>query len=72
MPSVKENIVLRKFLTLEGEVLEEAEWAPKPIDKCFYCDIPLTTIDSEYEPCWDSQNLCHDWITLVNPTEFRR
>lgn len=63
---------MRKFLTLDGEVLDELEWAPKPIDRCFYCDLPLGDIWSPEDICWNSQDMRHDWITLVNPSEFRR
>ena len=69
MPSVKENIVVRKFITRNGEVLEETDWKLRPTDKCFYCDEFLQGNDAW---CNDSQDNNHDWITLVSPSEFRR
>lgn len=65
---------MRKFLTFDGEVLEETEWAPKPTDRCFYCDIPLLDPFVEYydgTTCWKSLDGNHDWITLVNPSTRR-
>ncbi len=62
---------MRKFLTFDGEVLEETEWQAKPIDLCFYCDLPIVLTGS-IQFCPDSQDGSHDWITLVNPSEFRR
>lgn len=64
--------MIRKFLSLDGEVLEESEWELKPTDKCFYCQVPLVTIFSAFdEICWESQGGTHDWITVVKPTEVR-
>ena len=62
---------MRKFLTLDGDVLEHSEWAPKPKDRCFYCDISLIAIKENLEPCWESLDGNHDWITLVNPANRR-
>lgn len=60
---------MRKFLTFDGDVIEETEWALKPVDKCFYCDEILIQAHSY---CPDSQDGRHDFVTLVNPSEFRR
>lgn len=62
---------MRKFLTLDGDVLEESDWGINPIDKCFYCDLPLTYTET-FRSCGGSLDGGHDWITLVNPSEFRR
>lgn len=56
--------MIRKFLTLDGEVLEESEYHLKPTDTCFYCGDTLITADTI---CPDSQDFHHDWITLCNP-----
>jgi hypothetical protein len=65
--------VIRKFLTLDGDVLEETDWALKPTDKCFYCDMNFMQIFTDFdEICYESQDGEHDWITLVDPSENRR
>lgn len=56
--------MVRKWLTIDGEVLEESEWALKPIDRCFYCDVFLIAEDPF---CPISQNHEHDWISLCDP-----
>lgn len=64
--------MIRKFLTLDGDVLEESEWSPSPEDKCFYCETVFTSITTFFESiCWDSLDGRHDWITLVNPSNRR-
>lgn len=60
--------MLRKFISLDGEVLEETEWHPRPIDMCFYCDLPLIN-SADSDRCTGSQGEAHDWITLCNPSE---
>lgn len=60
--------MIRKFVTLDGELLEETEWHLRPVDICFYCDLPL--INSADSPkCYGSQGEEHDFITLCNPSE---
>lgn len=59
---------MRKFLTFEGEVLEETEWRLKPTDRCFYCSEILFKAHAN---CVDSIDGRHDWITLVNPSTRR-
>lgn len=59
---------MRKFLTFDGEVLEETEWALRPVDKCFYCGEFIATA---HVNCVDSFDGRHDWITLVNPSTWR-
>lgn len=64
--------MIRKFLTLDGDVLEESEWEPSPTDACFYCDLTFHSIYTDFdEICWESQDGSHDWITLVKPTDTR-
>jgi hypothetical protein len=55
--------MLRKFLTLDGEVTAEEEWTVKPTDRCFYCDHPLTL--AQGVPCPVGFNALHDFITLI-------
>ncbi len=62
--------MIRKFITPDGDVLEEADWSIRVTDSCFYCDQPLRL--STGVICHASQDGNHDWITLVNPSEFRR
>lgn len=59
--------MIRKFVTLDGEVLEETEWQLRPIDICFHCDLPL--INSVDARCTGSQDEEHDFITLCHPSE---
>lgn len=61
---------MRKFLTLDGDVLEESEWVINPSDLCFYCDLPLKH-KGIFPMCDGSQDKSHDWITLVNPQTRR-
>lgn len=56
--------MLRKFLTLDGEVTAEEEWNLRPTDKCFYCGHPL--IMAQGVPCPIGFNDQHDFITLIN------
>ena len=65
MQGVNTMMLLRKFVTLDGEVLEETQWNVKPIDKCFYCGQQLMEITDNV--CPDSIDYNHDWITLCNP-----
>jgi len=58
--------MIRKFLTFDGEILEETEWNLKPVDKCFYCDEFLI---NSHRYCTESQDGNHDWITLVKPSK---
>lgn len=58
--------MVRKWLTLDGEVLEESEWEPTPLHTCFYCDMPLIYANTE-NWCPTGMLNQHDFITLVNP-----
>lgn len=58
--------MVRKWLTLDGEILEESEWVPTPLHTCFYCDMPLI-YESTYPRCPSGLLNEHDFITLVNP-----
>jgi hypothetical protein len=60
---------MRKFLTLDGEVLDEMDWNVSPKDNCFYCGDKLDGTPSL--ECWESLDGNHDWITLVNPSNRR-
>lgn len=53
--------MVRKFLSLDGEVVAEEEWKPKPTDLCFYCDHPLILADTH--PCLFMGP--HEFVTLV-------
>jgi hypothetical protein len=57
-------VVRRRFVTMEGEILDEVEWRVTPLHRCFYCNVPLL---------YDASGLCpssfdgrHDLVTLVN------
>lgn len=64
---------MRKFLTFDGDVLEETEWALKPTDRCFYCGTHFVGIGMfvDGNVCYESLDGNHDWITLVNPQTRR-
>jgi hypothetical protein len=56
---------LRKFVTYDGEVLDELEWSVTPIHKCFYCDTPVDIW--KYIPsCPMSQAHEHEFVTLCD------
>lgn len=58
--------MIRKFVTLEGEVLAEEEWNPigSPENRCFWCNDHLTS--SEADICPHSFDGSHDWVTVCN------
>lgn len=56
--------MVRRFVTFDGEVKAEEEWALKPTDKCFFCDEYL--IHSKSEPCSGWFGAVHDYVTLVS------
>ncbi len=62
---------MRKYVTYDGDVLEETHWALKPTDSCFYCNLPLV-LSNQTKYCPDSQDGNHDWITLCNPDSSDR
>lgn len=56
--------VLRKFVTLDGEVVQEIEWKPMPtVHRCFNCDKPL--YDNQHTPCPASQIAEHEFVEIV-------
>lgn len=57
--------MLRKYVTLDGDVIAETEWAMTSATRCFYCETPL--IHNQYTDCKSpgNQDTRHDWITLV-------
>jgi hypothetical protein len=57
-------MMLRKFLTYDGEITAEEEWNVKPTDKCFYCADPL--IIAHGVPCPVGFYGEHDFITLIH------
>lgn len=56
--------MVRKWVTLDGEVLAEEEWNPTPMHNCFWCGDRLIT--SLTEPCYYSFDGNHDWVTIAN------
>jgi hypothetical protein len=57
--------MVRRFLSLEGEVMAEEHWNLKPTDRCFYCDGILLAVQDR--PCTAIFGGVHDFVTLVNP-----
>lgn len=57
-------MVTRKFVTLDGEILEESMWEPSPIHTCFYCGTPSTLWKTNSE-CVHSQLGEHELVTLI-------
>lgn len=59
-------MLIRKFVTTDGEVLAEDGWSPSPILKCFYCGIPTTLWNGCNQcPSQGSQSGEHELVTLV-------
>ncbi len=58
--------MVRKFVTLDGEVLAEEEWTlnENPNFRCFWCDDHL--LGSEEYTCYASFDGTHDWVTLCS------
>ncbi len=56
--------MVRKWLTLDGEILEETEWSLSPLHSCFYCGSPLIHVRNE--PCPSGFLNEHDFITFVD------
>lgn len=57
--------MLRKFVDLNGNVLEETEWELTPHHLCFWCAEPLILVQNTDCPIGlDSR---HDLVTLVSP-----
>lgn len=53
--------MVRRFVTLDGEVLAEEEWAPNPTNRCFWCDQHLIFTDG---PCLGSFDKAHEFVTI--------
>ncbi len=56
--------MVRRFVTLDGEILAEEEWNLSPIHHCFWCEDRLIT--SLTEPCYFSFDGQHEWVTIAN------
>jgi len=56
--------MVRRFVTLDGEVLAEENWdiTQNPKYLCFWCDDHL--LGSENYPCYNSFDGSHDWVTI--------
>lgn len=57
--------MLRKFVTLDGEITEEVEWMLSPKDRCFYCGAVLAHVDNP--TCSGIFGGPHEYVTLINP-----
>lgn len=57
--------MVRKFLTLDGEVKAEEEWDLNPTHTCFYCGDYL--IMTHQQPCPVGFLGQHDFVTLIDP-----
>jgi hypothetical protein len=57
-------VVRRRFVTLEGEILDESSWTVSPIHRCFYCNNPLLHVYDTHCPA--SLDGTHDLVTLVD------
>jgi hypothetical protein len=60
--------MVRKFITPDGEILEESEWDPTPIHTCFYCDAPLIYVQNT--PCPSGLLNLHDFVSIVEPVRY--
>ncbi len=57
-------VMVRKFVSLDGEVLGEETWALTPLHTCFYCGDSLLTVQNT--PCPSGILGEHDFITLCD------
>lgn len=58
--------MVRRWVTLDGEIRHEGEWDLKPIDRCFFCDKYL--ILAQTHVCETSFDGRHEWVSLIDPT----
>ena len=56
--------MMRRFITLDGEIMAEEQWEPNPNHRCFWCDDHLK--HSYREPCYNSFDGSHDWVTICD------
>ncbi len=56
--------MVRKFVSLDGEVLAEENWVPNDKHGCFWCGDFLKSADSY--PCPFSFDGLHDWVTVCH------
>lgn len=57
--------MLRRFITVEGEIMADEEWHLRPVDRCFWCDGYLILVKGT--SCPDSQGAIHEFVTVCNP-----
>lgn len=55
--------MMRRFVTLDGEVEAEEEWDLNPTVRCFYCNQHLVHV--QYTPCPIGFSGQHDYVTLI-------
>lgn len=56
--------MVRRFVTLDGEITGEVDWDLNPTHRCFWCSDHL--IFTQAEPCYESFDGTHDFVTICN------
>jgi hypothetical protein len=57
--------MLRRFITLEGEIMADEDWRLRPTDCCFWCDEPLILVKGM--ECAHPFGASHEFVTVCNP-----
>lgn len=60
--------MVRRFVSLDGEVLAEEEWEMNYNTQCFYCGNYLMAILNQ--PCPDGFIGMHEYVTVVDPVAW--
>jgi hypothetical protein len=56
--------MVRRFVTLDGEITAEEEWDLNPTNTCFYCNQYLIGL---HQPCPIGFLGQHEFVTLIDP-----
>jgi hypothetical protein len=56
--------MVRKFVTLDGEILGEEEWKLSPLHSCFFCGSPLIYVRNE--PCPNGFLSEHEFVQICD------
>lgn len=56
--------MVRRYVSLDGEILGEEEWDLLPHFNCFWCDTPL--ISAKGYECDNPFDESHDFVTICD------
>lgn len=54
--------MLRRFITLDGDIMADEEWRLRPVDACFWCGKPLILVKET--PCSHALGATHEFVTV--------